>query len=96
MMTNELRVIELFAGVGSQTQALKNIGVRHKVIAISDNCPYADRSYRALHGGGVNNMGDILKIEELPQADLWTYSFPCQDYAEDLVIPKFLMKTAYG
>ena len=24
------------------------------------------------------NMGDISKIEELPYADLWTYSFPCQ------------------
>ena len=26
-----LRLIELFAGIGSQTQALKNIGVPHKV-----------------------------------------------------------------
>jgi len=74
----ELRVIELFSGVGSQTQALKNIGVPHKVVAVSDICPYADKSYRALHGD-VNNLGDIQKIAELPPADLWTYSFPCQD-----------------
>lgn len=26
-----------------------------------------------------NNLGDITKINKLPQADLWTYSFPCQD-----------------
>lgn len=26
-----------------------------------------------------NNLGDITKIYKLPQADLWTYSFPCQD-----------------
>lgn len=26
-----------------------------------------------------NNLGDISKIEELPLADFWTYSFPCQD-----------------
>lgn len=25
------------------------------------------------------NLGDICKIKELPKADLWTYSFPCQD-----------------
>ena len=25
------------------------------------------------------NLGDISKIEELPYADFWTYSFPCQD-----------------
>lgn len=29
--------------------------------------------------GIANNLGDIRKIEELPDADLWTYSFPCQD-----------------
>lgn len=34
---NPLRLIELFAGIGSQTQALKNIGVPHKVVAISAN-----------------------------------------------------------
>ena len=26
-----------------------------------------------------NNLGDISKIKELPLADFWTYSFPCQD-----------------
>ena len=74
-----LRVIELFAGIGSQTQALKNIGIEHEVVAISDNDASADKSYRALHNPNVNNLGDITKIESLPEADLWTYSFPCQD-----------------
>lgn len=74
-----LKVIELFAGVGSQTQALKNIGVEHEIIAISDNDKPADKTYRALHNPNVNNLGDIRKIEALPSADLWTYSFPCQD-----------------
>lgn len=74
-----LKVIELFAGVGSQTQALKNIGVEHEVIATSDNDKYADKTYRVLHNPNVNNLGDIRKIDALPQADLWTYSFPCQD-----------------
>ena len=74
-----LRVIELFSGVGSQTQALKNIGVEHKVVAICDNDKFADMTYRALHDADVVNLGDIRKVEELPEADLWTYSFPCQD-----------------
>ena len=77
-INKELRVIELFSGVGSQTQALKNICVPHRVAAVSDNDIYADKSYRALHGKNVNNLGDIQKITELPPADLWTYSFPCQ------------------
>lgn len=75
---NPLRLIELFAGIGSQTQALTNIGVAHRVVAISEIDKYAIQSYEAMHGT-ANNLGDIRKIEELPDADLWTYSFPCQD-----------------
>ena len=75
---NPLRLIELFAGIGSQTQALTNIGIAHKVVAISEIDKYAIQSYEAMHGI-ANNLGDIRKIEELPDADLWTYSFPCQD-----------------
>lgn len=74
-----LKIIELFAGIGSQTQALKNIGIEHEVIAISDNDFNADKSYRVLHNPNINNLGDIMKIECLPKADLWIYSFPCQD-----------------
>ena len=75
---NPLRLIELFAGIGSQTQALTNIGIAHKVVAISEIDKYAIQSYEAMHGK-ANNLGDIRKIEELSDADLWTYSFPCQD-----------------
>lgn len=75
---NPLRLIELFAGIGSQTQALTNIGIAHRVVAISEIDKYAIQSYEAMHGI-ANNLGDIRKIEELPDADLWTYSFPCQD-----------------
>ncbi|MGL5051842.1 MAG: DNA (cytosine-5-)-methyltransferase, partial [Fusobacteriaceae bacterium] len=73
-----MRVIELFAGVGSQTQALKNIGIDHKVVGIAEIDKYAISSYIQLHGE-TPLLGDITKIESLPDADLWTYSFPCQD-----------------
>ena len=73
-----LKVIELFAGIGSQHQALKNLGIEHEVVAISEIDKYCLKSYEALHGS-YNNLGDICKIERLPKADLWTYSFPCQD-----------------
>lgn len=73
-----MKVIELFAGIGSQTQALKNIGVEHEVVAIAEIDQNAAMSYEAIHGK-VDNLGDITQIRELPKADLWTYSFPCQD-----------------
>lgn len=75
---NPLRLIELFAGIGSQTQALKNVHIPHKVVAISEIDKNAVKSYEALHGM-TNNLGDIREIRELPEADFWTYSFPCQD-----------------
>lgn len=73
-----LKVIELFAGVGAQAEALKRANIKHEVIAISEIDKYAIQTYRKLHGW-VTNLGDIKKIEKLPQADLWTYSFPCTD-----------------
>ena len=73
-----LKVIELFAGIGTTTQALKNIGVPHEVVAVSEVDRFALTSYEALHGK-PNNLGDITKIAELPQADLWQFGFPCQD-----------------
>jgi len=75
---SSLKVIELFAGIGSQHQALKNLHVPHEIVAISEIDKFAVKSYEALHGR-PNNLGDITKIQELPNADLWTYSFPCQD-----------------
>ena len=73
-----LKVIELFAGIGSQTQALKDLEVEHEVIAISEIDKYAITSYEAMHGV-VTNLGNILDIKKLPGCDLLTYSFPCQD-----------------
>ena len=73
-----IRVIELFAGVGAQRQALKEEGIEHEVIAISEIDKQAYKAYEAIHGP-TNNLGDITRIEALPPADLWTYSYPCQD-----------------
>ena len=79
-MRNKLKVFEAFAGYGSQSIALKNIGIDYEVVAISEVDKYALQAYEAIHGK-VNNLGDIskIKIEDIPQHDLFTYSFPCQD-----------------
>lgn len=79
-MEKKLRVFEAFAGYGSQSLALKNIGVPYEVVAISEIDKYAIKAYEALHGK-ANNLGDIskIKVEDIPDHDLFTYSFPCQD-----------------
>ena len=75
-----LKVIEAFAGVGSQRMALRNLGVKHEVVGIFEIDKFALKSYEAIHGE-CPNLGDIskIKVEDIPQHDLFTYSFPCQD-----------------
>ena len=75
-----LRVFEAFAGYGSQSIALRNLGIEYEVVAISEIDKYAIKAYEAIHGP-ANNLGDICKIDprDIPDHDLFTYSFPCQD-----------------
>ena len=75
-----LKVFEAFAGVGSQRMALRNLGIEHKVVGICEIDKFALKSYEAIHGD-CPNFGDISKVDpnDLPDMDLFTYSFPCQD-----------------
>lgn len=77
----KLKVFEAFAGVGSQRMALRNLGISHEVVAIAEIDKYAIKSYEAIHGKETVNLGDISQIEteDIPDHDLFTYSFPCQD-----------------
>lgn len=80
MQNKTLRVFESFSGIGTQRMALRNLGINHEVVAISEIDKYAIKSYEAIHGK-IHNLGDIakVKIEDIPEHDLFTYSFPCQD-----------------
>lgn len=75
-----LRVFEAFAGYGSQSMALRNIGVEHEVVGISEIDKYAIMAYNATHKP-TTNYGDISKIDwgQVPNFDFFTYSFPCTD-----------------
>lgn len=77
---SKLRVFEAFAGVGTQSMALKRLGIDYEVVGIAEIDKFAIQSYMAIHGE-TKNYGDISKIDptELPDMDLFTYSFPCQD-----------------
>ena len=81
-----IRLIELFAGVGSQAMALRNIGANfehHRVIEFEK---YAIKSYNAIHGTDFETTdirdikGSDLGITETDKyCYIVTYSFPCQD-----------------
>jgi DNA (cytosine-5)-methyltransferase 1 len=72
-----MQLIELFSGIGSQSKALKNLKIEHSSIAceIDKKIHFV---YESIHGT-TPNLGDITKLKSLPECDLLTYSFPCQD-----------------
>lgn len=83
--TVHIRVFEAFAGYGSQSMALRRLAEDYprfsfEAVGISEIDRYALQAYRAVHGD-VPNYGDITCIDwgDVPDFDLFTYSFPCQD-----------------
>ena len=85
-ITKPIRLIELFAGIGSQAKALENLGADFEHWKVCEFDKYAVASYNAVHGTNFE-PSDItqLKGEDLEITDtehftyLLTYSFPCQD-----------------
>lgn len=85
-ITKPIRLIELFAGIGSQAKALKNLGVNFEHYRVVEWDKYAINSYNSVHGTTFTTS-DIAKIKgsDLGIVDtrlydyILTYSFPCQD-----------------
>lgn len=74
----KIRLVELFAGIGAFSAAFRNTEIPHETIAIAEIDPHAILAHACIHGA-VPNLGDISLVESLPDCDLLTYSFPCQD-----------------
>lgn len=81
-----IRLIELFAGVGSQAMALRDIGADFEHYRVVEFDKFAIRSYNAIHGTNFKTMDirdvhadDLGICEKRRFTYLLTYSFPCQD-----------------
>lgn len=85
-ITKPIRLIELFAGYGSQAMALERIGAKFEHYRVVEFDKYAVASYNAVHGTDFHTM-DITKVhaDDLNICNteaftyLLTYSFPCTD-----------------
>lgn len=85
-ITKPVRLIELFAGVGSQAMALRDIGAQFEHYKVIEIDKYAIASYNAIHGTDFPTIditkinGDFLEIKDKANYTyLLTYSFPCTD-----------------
>lgn len=72
----KLRLIELFAGYGSQAMALKKVGIPFEHYKVIEFDKYAIKSYNAVHGTDFK-MTDIRDISakdlEIVDTDNYTY-----------------------
>jgi DNA (cytosine-5)-methyltransferase 1 len=77
--TSPLRTAALFAGIGGIELGLDK--AQHKTNFF---CEWDDDAQRVLRNRfpGVPVMGDIAEVEELPEVDLVTAGFPCQDLSQ--------------
>ena len=88
-LTKPVRLIELFAGIGAQAQALKNLGVPFEYYRICEIEKSVVDSYNAVHGTFFMPT-DIMRIKaedlgvvETDKYDyILTYSFPCTDLSK--------------
>jgi len=94
MVAKKIRLVELFAGIGSQAMALRDLCIAnglnpddvfetYKVIEFDK---YPVKSYNAIHRTNIEPMditnisgADLDVVEPEKYTTIWTYSFPCQD-----------------
>ena len=82
-INKKIRLIELFAGVGSQAMALRNIGADFEHYRVVEFDKYAMASYNAIHGTNFEPTdittvrgGDLGITNTEHFTYIMTYSFP--------------------
>lgn len=79
-MAKELRVLELFAGIGACSKALTNLGIPHKIVDAVEIDKYAIKSFNAIHGTDFAPQ-DISQWDKDLEVDLIMHGSPCQDFS---------------
>ena len=77
-----LKLLSLFTGIGAFEKALERLNIDYELVGFSEIDKFAIKSYCAIHKVPENkNLGDITKIniDKIPDFDLLTWGFPCQD-----------------
>lgn len=83
-ITKPIRLIELFAGIGSQAKALKRLNANFEHYRVCEFDKFSMASYNAIHGTNFETS-DVTKIDSewlgIVDTDKYeyilTYSFPC-------------------
>ncbi len=79
----QIRIAELFAGVGGFTLGFKNAG-GFKTIYANDFDAWCKKTYDGYFGEGAMHLQDIQTVaeEDIPDCDVLTGGFPCQPFSK--------------
>lgn len=80
-MTGELKVLELFAGIGACSQALTNLGTPHEIVDAVEIDSYAIRSFNAIHHTNFEPQDITQWDKTFDDIDLLLHGSPCQDFS---------------
>ena len=76
-----MRVIELFAGIGACSTALKRIGKDVEIVDAVEIDKYAMASFNAIHGTNFETQDITIWDKDFKDIDLITHGSPCQDFS---------------
>ena len=76
----EIKILELFGGIGACSKALKKLGIDYKIVDYVEIDKYAVKSFNAIHGTNFEPQ-DICKWDKDVEVDLIMHGSPCQDFS---------------
>jgi len=79
-MKKNINYLDLFSGIGGFTKGILEAGFEFKWHGFSEIDKHASKLYKSLYPE-AEELGDVTTIntERLPELDLVTFGFPCQD-----------------
>ena len=75
-----MKILELFAGIGSCSKALKRIGIDVEIVDAVEIDKYAMASFNAIHNTNFEPQ-DITQWDKDIDVDLVMHGSPCQDFS---------------
>lgn len=76
----EIKILELFGGIGAIRKAFERAGIPHKVVDYVEIDKYAVKSYNAMFNENFE-VQDICEWDKNIEVDLIMHGSPCQDFS---------------
>ena len=77
---DQLKVLELFGGIGACSKALERLGIDYKIADYVEIDKYAVKSFNAIHNTNFEPQ-DITQWDKDIEVDLTMHGSPCQDFS---------------